>query len=119
MPPNKLPHYLRTYRKRASLSEKEMAFLLGSKSAAQVSRYERYVRLPNLEKIFAYQVIFGIPPYHLFAGIIQKVEQNVQRRAQLLIAKLEKESQSRKTKRKLEFLKGLVSKISSTTPENI
>ena len=38
--PHKLENYLRTYRRRAGLSQDEMAFLLGTKSGTKVSRYE-------------------------------------------------------------------------------
>ena len=41
-----LHNYLRTYRKRAGLSQAEVAFLLGCHSGAKVSRYEHAARRP-------------------------------------------------------------------------
>lgn len=112
-----LHNYLRTYRKRSGLSQKEMAFLLGSTSAAKVSRYERLKRAPNPETIFAYQIIFGAAPSELFAGMVEKVEQKVKRRARMLAARLEKQPHSRRCTKKLEFLKGITTKHSSE-PDN-
>src|SRR5437879_3691560 len=85
----RLDNYLRTYRKRAALSQQEMAFLLGCRDG-QVSRYERRLRYPNLKTLLAYEVIFGIPARDLFAGIFEKVEKITTRRAQLLAQKLDK-----------------------------
>ena len=84
----KLPNYLRRYRKRARLSQEELAFLLGSGSGAKVSRYERFRRIPGLETALACEAIFGVPVRELFAGIFQKVEGNTGRRARLLARRL-------------------------------
>jgi len=65
----KLNNYLRTYRKRASLSQDEVAYLLGCRSGAKVSRYERFARQPTLQTALAYEAIFGVPVRELFAGI--------------------------------------------------
>src|SRR3989442_15204812 len=86
----RLDNYLRTYRKRSGLSQKEMAFLLGCREESKVSRYERRVRLPNLQTALAYRVIFGVPVHDLFAGIFEKVEKVTVKRAQLLAQKLDK-----------------------------
>jgi len=84
----KLPNYLRRYRKRARLSQEELAFLLGGGSGAKVSRYERFKRIPGLETGLACEVVFGVPVRELFAGIFQKVERNTGRRARLLARRL-------------------------------
>ena len=41
MATHKLENYLRTYRKRSGLTQREVAFLVGCRNGAQVSRYER------------------------------------------------------------------------------
>ena len=43
---HKLENYLRTYRKKSGLTQREVAFLLGCQNGAQVSRYEKRRRLP-------------------------------------------------------------------------
>ena len=80
-----LSNYLRTYRKRAGLTQKELAFLLGCQSGAKVSRYENVQRLPNLNTVFAYEVIFNIPANQLFAGIYENAKEKVEQRAILLL----------------------------------
>jgi transcriptional regulator with XRE-family HTH domain len=87
-----LNNYLRSYRKRAGLTQKELAFLLGSGDASgrkRVGRYERGTRTPDLKTILAYEAIFGVPASKLFAGGYAKVEGQVKRRAQELSRKLE------------------------------
>lgn len=110
----KLPNYLKTYRKRACLSQDEIAFLLGSKSGAKISRYERFKRQPSLKILFKYAVIFKTPPEELFLGIYQKAEDEVLKSTKLLIKKLESLSTDRKTMAKLEFLKSILKKFDKT-----
>jgi transcriptional regulator with XRE-family HTH domain len=82
---NKLDNYLRTHRRRAGISQAEMAaFLLGTHDGTKVSRYERFARTPGLETALAYEAIFGISVRELFAGVYQRVERVARRRAQLL-----------------------------------
>ncbi|MCG8604619.1 helix-turn-helix transcriptional regulator [bacterium] len=83
MPIIKLPHYLRTHRKRFGFSQSDVAFLLGTQSRSHISRYENYTRLPGLETALAYEVIFQAPMREMFAGIYERVEKQVQARAVL------------------------------------
>jgi len=105
----KLNNYLRTYRKRAGLSQDEMAYLLGCRSGAKVSRYERFARQPTLQTALAYEAIFGVPVRDLFAGIYQKVERPVSQRAQLLMRKLHAAKPDRLTVHKLAVLRNVAS----------
>ena len=73
MASRKLPNYLRTYRKRAGLSQEEVAFLLGCQDGHKASRYELRKRKPNLETVLAYELIFGTPARELFAGVFEDV----------------------------------------------
>ncbi len=79
-----LSNYLVSNRKRLSLSQKEVAFLLGNKGGAKVSRYERFDREPSLETALALEVIFQRSTSELFSGLYQKVEQEVMERARTL-----------------------------------
>ena len=105
----KLQNYLRTHRKRAGLSQDEMAFLLGCQSGTKVSRYERFSRQPSLQNAFAYEVIFQIHMDQLFGGIYQKVEHKTLKRVRLLTQKLERAKPDQKTVRKLSVLKAIAS----------
>jgi transcriptional regulator with XRE-family HTH domain len=80
-------NYLRTYRKRLSLSQEEVAFLLGVKGmdkGIKVSRDENCAREPSLETALAYEAIYGRPVRELFAGLFEKIEGEVAERARVL-----------------------------------
>ena len=104
---HKLPNYLLAHRKRAGLSHEDVAFLLGHRSAAHVSRYERFHRTPRLHKALAFCVIFQIDIDELFCGEYQKVEQLVCDRAKRLATRLAAEGGNKLAHRKLAFLKAI------------
>ncbi len=104
-PSTKLPNYLRTYRKRAGLSQDDVASLLGGHSGAKVCRLERVRRQPTLRTALACEAVFHVPVRELFAGQYQTVEREVRRRAGRLAQKLGNAPQGRRTARKLEALK--------------
>lgn len=82
-----LSNYLRTNRKRAALSQEEVAFLLGingPNKAAKVCRDENFVREPTLQTALAYEAIYDRPVRELFAGQYQRIEQDVATRAKIL-----------------------------------
>ena len=105
----KLQNYLRTYRKRAGLSQDEMAYLLGCTSGTKVSRYERLARQPSLQTAFVYEVVFGIPVRDVFGGVFQQIQGVTLKRARLLARKLEQEKPDRTTARKLSVLRAMIS----------
>jgi transcriptional regulator with XRE-family HTH domain len=100
----RLQNYLRTERKRAGLSQAELAFLLGCGSGSKVSRYERFRREPGLKAALACEALFGVPTRELFAGLYDSVERDVRRRAQLLTRHLAGLDGRLATSRKLALL---------------
>ena len=89
MATHKLENYLRTYRKRSGLSQREVAFLVGCRNGAQVSRYEKRRRLPPLRTALACEAAFGVPVSVLFAGLREVAGQAVGERLLALKSKLE------------------------------
>lgn len=87
--PHRLPNYLRMHRKRMGLSQQDVAFLLGCRSGAKVSRYERFQREPTLRTAIACEVLFHTPVRELFAGVYAEVERVVERRARGLARRLD------------------------------
>ena len=104
----KLPNYLRAHRKRLGLSQSDLAFLLGAESGAKVCRYERFNRLPGLETILAYSAIFRRSPSELFAGLHDRIEYEIARRAETLLAQSKKEQATCQNVRKRRTLAQLV-----------
>jgi hypothetical protein len=84
MSSTRLPHYLRAGRKRTALSQDEVAFLMGDRGGTKISRYEKFLRVPNLEAAFAFEVIYGKPINEMFAGLRQEIVGDVQKRAKIL-----------------------------------
>jgi transcriptional regulator with XRE-family HTH domain len=82
-----LPNYLQSHRKRNSLSQEEVGFLLGAtgmNKGEKVCRDENFAREPSLQDALAYEVIYGHPVRELFAGRYQQAEQSVAERARIL-----------------------------------
>ena len=105
-----LSNYLRTHRKHLTLSQEEVAFLLGVNGmdkGIKVCRDENLAREPSLQFALAYEAIYGTPVRELFAGLYEQVEQKVAARAKFLSYR-----KTRKPKRE-EVITNLVSKIKS------
>jgi len=82
-----LPNYLQSQRKRLSLSQEEVGFLLGisgMNKGEKVCRDENFAREPSLQDALAYEAIYGQPVRELFAGMYQQAEQAVATRAKIL-----------------------------------
>jgi len=105
-----LPNYLRTHRKRLTLSQEEVALLLGiggMDKGIKVCRDENCVREPSLQIGLAYEVIYGKPVRELFRGIYEQVERKVAERAKVLSYR-----KAGRAKRQ-EVLSGLIAKANS------
>ena len=101
----KLQNYLRTYRKRFGLSQEELAFLLGVKSGANVSRYEKFHQVPNLQTALALQALFGVPVAELFGGIYEQAEKEISKRARILQRRMQDTTANQTASRKADLLR--------------
>jgi transcriptional regulator with XRE-family HTH domain len=95
------------HRKRAGLSQDEVAYLLGCGHGAKVSRYERFNREPSLRTALAYEVIFQVPVRELFAGIYEQSRRDVERRTRYLVRRIERHTKNPLIARKLVVLKAI------------
>jgi transcriptional regulator with XRE-family HTH domain len=105
-----LRNYLRTHRKRADLSQRDVAYLLGVKSGAKISRYERLSREPGLRAALAYEAVFRVPTRVLFAGLYTCAERRVRRRARTLLRRSEKTDHHPRRRRRVEALAAIARK---------
>ncbi len=78
---HRLENYLKTHRKRARLSQREVAWLLGSRDGTCPARHESFVRTPSLKTALAYEAVYGVPVRELFAGTYERAERETARRA--------------------------------------
>lgn len=96
-----LPNYIRTFRRKADLSQDELARLLGGGTGSTVLRHEDYQRIPSLEKALRYAAIFDADPREIFAGYYAKERKVIAENARALLEELGEETRST---RKLAFL---------------
>ena|ERR1700722_18383965 len=73
-----LKNYLRTYRLRSGLSQREVGLLLGYRKKGQVSRHEQSQTAPPLETALAYEAIFRTPVSVLFAAMHASAKQAIE-----------------------------------------
>jgi transcriptional regulator with XRE-family HTH domain len=116
---NSITSYLRTYRRRSGLTQAEVCFLLGVRSDAQMSRYERLTRRPGLHTTFGLHVIFGLATRDIWPREFLAVEQKVIARAHLLSRLLERETNTALTRRKLQFLSAIISRRENAARHHI
>jgi DNA-binding XRE family transcriptional regulator len=112
-----LNHYLLTHRKRAGLSQRELAFLLGSKSGTKVSRHEQERREPSLRTALAYAAVYRVPVEKLFPGLALAAELKVIGRKQALLARLREAGQDPVTRYKRTWLRTTMAKRSMTSDD--
>jgi hypothetical protein len=83
-----LPNYLQSQRKRLSLTQEEVGFLLGiggMYKGAKVCRDENFAREPSLREALTYEAMYGRPVSELFAGLSQQARQDVKARAKFML----------------------------------
>lgn len=81
---NQLPNYLRMHRKRAALSQEDVAFLIGVGNGSQICRYERDALVPNVEAALGLSIILGKSVEELFAGLYARIKSEVIARSKLV-----------------------------------
>jgi transcriptional regulator with XRE-family HTH domain len=102
----KLPDYLRSERRRAGLSQEDVAALLGT-GVRTISRYEQRARLPPLELALAYQAVFGTPVAELFPGRFREIVKRVRLRAERRKANLGRVTHAGHISRRKEKLQSI------------
>jgi len=75
-----LDNYLRTHRRKAGLSLRELGMLLAYADECAVSRHERSKTQPPILIAIAYEVIFRTPVAALFPGMRETVELTIEQR---------------------------------------
>ena len=107
MAKKRLLSYLRTERKRSGLTQSELALLVGVKSGAQLSRFERLKRLPPTEALIALMIIFKKSPKELIPGVYDRLLKLIHLRADVLHEELQG-NKRQITKQKLDTLEAVL-----------
>jgi transcriptional regulator with XRE-family HTH domain len=114
----RLPNYLLMLRKKAGLTQDEVANLFGHKSGSKISRYESNTRRPLLLTALSFEAIYGVSVRESFAGLYEQVEREIAKRARRMIHRLRDVANERQLSRKLEVLSRIANppQASSTSP---
>lgn len=108
MAAQRLTSYLKTYRKRSGLTQREVAFLLGWKKGESLSRYEKQQVIPSLQVALACAAIFRVPLQKLFPGVSDPIRREISSRVEALVADLRRRNaqgmDARVIARKLSWL---------------
>lgn len=99
--------HLRPHRRRWGLTQRELAYLIGLRSGAVISRLEGLKRTPSLAAAIACAIVFDAELLDLFPTLHLEVQDSVFRRANDLYEELQGNS-SPATKYKLDFLEDLL-----------
>lgn len=70
-------NYLCFLRKRAALSQDELAHIIGDVDRSTISRYESGEQVPSTEFVLGCLVLFGVGPRELFTGLYESIQERV------------------------------------------
>ena len=87
-----LKSYMHTHRLRAGFTQSDIAYLIGSESRSQISRYERLEREPTLTAFLIYKLIFQKSDLELYPALVAELEERVRERAQVRYEELQGKS---------------------------
>jgi DNA-binding XRE family transcriptional regulator len=108
--------YVRPLRRRWALTQRELAFLVGAKSGAVVSRIEGLKRPPSLPVTVACALVFGTAPTELFPELHSQIHYDVLRRTGELYDELQG-NPAKETRIKLNFLETVLARLEGHSDE--
>lgn len=82
------PNYLRAYRKRSSLTQADIAFLMKLPDYSNISRYEKGQREPNVEFLLVYHLLFNTSVESFFEPQSGIMLPGLQKQIEILLANL-------------------------------
>jgi DNA-binding XRE family transcriptional regulator len=103
-----IPNRIYVHRRKASLTQRELAILVGYVDEGTVARHERFNSLPPFLIALAYEIVFQAPASELFFGLRDTVEHVVEERISDFKRSLEERNPggnfATRNARKLEWL---------------
>ena len=115
MTPPFLPTYLRTYRKRAGLTQAEVAYVVGI-NRSDLWQYETSRSEPSLRVLLALQVLYRIPIRKLFAGLFLQCRGTTLRRLRLLQSQLVADGTSKKSRLYIQKMSWISLRLGLSSP---
>jgi len=109
--------YLRTLRRRSSLSQDEVAMLLGIFERTHVSRHENGTCAPSLADYLAYELIFGMGISAAYESERVTIARRLSKRARRLHESLGYRVTDRDRSRKQDSLEKIIRRCSPKPPK--
>lgn len=82
-----IPNSLRRYRRVRGMKQKEVARILGIKSASMISRWEKGITLPSTENAFKLAAIYRTMVDALYMDYLVRLKDEIRKREEVLIMK--------------------------------
>ena len=105
--PERRTSYLRAYRQRWGLSQKDLAELLGLADHGVISRIEKGARYPSIRVALGCFILFGTQATELFPSFFNTVEAGILDRAWDLYERMQGHPTAR-TRAKIELLEDVI-----------
>ena len=74
---SRISNSLKKYRRIMGYSQKEVAKILGFKSASRISRWERGFAMPGVENLLKLSFLYGTLPAELYADMWNEVREEL------------------------------------------
>lgn len=110
-------NYAKTQRKKAGLSQNELAYLFGDKTTSYILKTERGSQLPCLSRLLSYQILFDLPADQLFFELSKSVSHDLFKRIATLSNNLERRPQTATVRHKIQFLESAAARIATNNKD--
>ena len=104
---------LRMSRKQSQLNQADLGFIFGLSDYSNISRWEQGHRLPSIEVLIAYSLLFGIQIETLFERKKEEIAKAMVERIRVLIEDLKILKGSQKVKARIAFLESALVRLTS------
>ena len=104
---------LRMSRKQSQLNQADLGFIFGLSDYSNISRWEQGHRLPSIEALIGYHLLFGIELTSLFEREKEAIAKVIAERVRLLLENLKLLKASQKVKGRMAFLESALVRLTS------
>lgn len=111
-----MKHDVSTYRKQSIFSQQDIADMIGTYDAIQISRHELSDINPQMELVLLYYLLYKKSLAQFFPAHIESLKQRLRLRIPNIIDEWKFVKQNDTTKRKIECLEHFLSELNQPTP---
>jgi transcriptional regulator with XRE-family HTH domain len=107
------PNFLRVYRKRSPLTQRDIAFLLQLPDHCNISRYESGQREPDIEVLLTYRHVFDTSLESFYRHQSELIRPDLVKRIQELIEEVNKENGDQRSVYRIRYLKEVIIRLTN------